>query len=128
MTESAAYVDSSWVIAIALKERGYASLKHRLEEFTDIYSANLLEAEVLATLKRERVEPHLVILERISWVVPLRALRPEIETVLSAGFVRGADCWHLASALFTANRPSDLAFLTLDKKQLAAAKALGFRT
>ncbi len=128
MTESAAYVDTSWIIAIALKERGYAALKRRLEEFTNVYSANFLEAELLATLKNERVALDSVILERVGWVVPVRALRREIETVLAAGFVRGADCWHLASALYAADRPSDFTFLTLDKKQLAIAKALGFRT
>lgn len=128
MTETAAYVDTSWVIAIALKERGYAALKRRLEEFTDIYSSNLLEAELLATLKREGVALNSVILEHVTWVVPVRALRREIETVLAAGYVRGADCWHLASALYASNRASDFTFLTLDSKQLAMAKALGFRT
>lgn len=127
MTDPAAYVDTSWIIAIALKERGHAALKQRLEEFTDIYSANLLEAELLATLKRERVALDSVILEHVSWVVPLRPLRREIETVLAVSFVRGADCWHLASALYAADRPNDFTFLTLDKKQLAVAKALGFR-
>jgi predicted nucleic acid-binding protein len=127
VTDTAAYVDTSWIIAIALKERGYSELKRRLEGFTDIYSANLLEAELLATLTREGVALDSVILEKVSWVLPVRPLRREIETVLASGFVRGADCWHLASALYAADTPGDFAFLTLDRKQLRAARALGFR-
>lgn len=126
MTKTAAYVDTSWIIAIALKEAGYGALKRRLEQFTHLFSANLLEAELLATLNREKVALDSIILDKINWVLPVRALRDEIEMVLSVGFVRGADCWHVASALYAADRPSDLTFLTLDKKQLAVAKALGF--
>lgn len=128
MTDSVAYLDTSWLIAIALKEPEHVALSRRLEDFTHIYSANLLEAELLAALKRERVAPDSIALDRLSWVLPVRALRREIEKVLSQHFVRGADCWHLASALYVADTPGSLTFLTLDKKQLAIAKALGFRS
>ncbi|MDX2194335.1 MAG: hypothetical protein NW201_13350 [Gemmatimonadales bacterium] len=39
-----------------------------------------------------------------------------------------ANCWHLAVALFVAERPKDVTFLTLDVQQRERAKALGFRT
>jgi hypothetical protein len=45
-----------------------------------------------------------------------------------AGYLRGADCWHLATALYLAPNPSDLTFLTLDDTQRKIAKTLGFRT
>jgi len=40
--------------------------------------------------------------------------------------VKGAHLWHLACALFLAPEPKDLAFLTLDKRQEAVARKLGF--
>lgn len=75
-------------------------------------------------LAEQRVEPWLAGLE---WVNPERSLRPEIEAVLDAGYVRGADCWHLATALYLSLEPADISFLTLDKRQGEVARALGFR-
>lgn len=39
-----------------------------------------------------------------------------------------ADLWHLACALFVEPQPLELVFLTLDKRQRAAARVLGFPT
>ena len=44
------------------------------------------------------------------------------------GYVRGADLWHLACALYVAASPGELTFLTLDERQRTVAKALGFKT
>jgi hypothetical protein len=41
--------------------------------------------------------------------------------------MRGADCWHLATALYVAPNPSELTFLTLDLAQRKVAKTLGFQ-
>lgn len=41
---------------------------------------------------------------------------------------RGADLWHMATALYIADPPDDLDFLTLDADRRAAADALGFPT
>ena len=47
--------------------------------------------------------------------------------VLGAGYVCGADCWHLATALYLAgDRPGELSFVTLDHQQRAVAAELGF--
>jgi hypothetical protein len=46
--------------------------------------------------------------------------------VLGAGCLRGADCWHLATALYVADDPGAMAFITLDTAQRRTAKALGF--
>lgn len=52
-------------------------------------------------------------------------LSDEIQTVLSAGYLRGADCWHVAVALSYAPA-RDLTFLSLDRAQRAVAVKLGF--
>ena len=52
-------------------------------------------------------------------------LSGEIQTVLSAGYLRGADCWHVAVALSYAPA-RDLTFLSLGRAQRAVAAQLGF--
>jgi len=47
--------------------------------------------------------------------------------VLRHGYVRGADLWHLACALYLKKRVKELLFLTLDQRQQEAAMKLGFR-
>ena len=59
---------------------------------------------------------------------PDRPLSPEIRRVLQAGYLRGADCFHVASALYFMDDPTGNTFLTLDTRQRAVAKALGFKT
>ena len=46
--------------------------------------------------------------------------------MLSAGYLRGADLWHLASALYLAGNPRNLPFITLDERQEVVARKLGF--
>lgn len=121
-----AYVDTSCVVSIALGEPGSAALLRRLKTFDDIVSSNLLEAEVLVTFARERIEPDPTVFRDIAWILPERPLHDEIGRVLSNGYLRGADCWHLATALFIAPEPSSIAFVTLDARQRAVARALGF--
>jgi hypothetical protein len=48
--------------------------------------------------------------------------------VLGAGYIRGADCWHLATALYLASEPPTLSFLTLDDRQKSIANTLGFQS
>ena len=43
-------------------------------------------------------------------------------------YLRGADLWHVATALYLAESPADVDFLTLDPAQREAAAALGFPT
>lgn len=50
----------------------------------------------------------------------------EIARVPAAGYVRGADCWRLAAALYVAPEPGELSFVTLDARQREVAAALGF--
>lgn len=122
-----AYVDTSCLVAIALAEAGAASVIRRLAPFDALYSSNLLSAELYSALQRERVSQDVSTLDRIGWVIPDRPLHPEIARVLEAGHVRGADCWHLASALYLAEDPGEISFLTLDTRQWSVARKLGFQ-
>jgi predicted nucleic acid-binding protein len=121
-----AYVDTSALVAVAFGEPGSARLGRRLENFDELLSSNLLEAELRATLTREGVSDGDNLLTWISWVLPDRTLGPEIGRVLSTGYLRGADLWHLASALYVAEDPTELSFVTLDERQRELAATLGF--
>ena len=122
-----AYVDSSAIIAIAFAEPGAMDVARKLDEFSDIRSSNLLEAEVRATYSRMREEFDFDGLTNISWILPDRALTREISMVVEEGYVRGADLWHLATALYMTPDPREVTFVTLDGRQGEVAKALGFR-
>lgn len=121
-----AYVDSSCLVAIAFGEAGASALKRRLKAFDELLASNLLEAEFLAAFARERVVAPVDLPVAISWVLPDRPLHGEIARVLAAGHVRGADCWHLATALYLSEHPSEVSFLTADERQGAVARKLGF--
>jgi uncharacterized protein with PIN domain len=95
-----AYVDTSCLVAIAFGERGATAVERRLAGFDALVASNLLEAELRAAFKREKADGVDTLLELIEWISPERPLGNEIARVLSAGYVRGADCWHLATALY----------------------------
>lgn len=122
----AAYVDTSCLVAIAFGEAGGQALARRIDSMDRVFASNLLEAELRATFIRERVPVDHPLLGRITWVLPDRPLGKEIGVVLAAGYLRGADLWHLASALFLAGNPRDLPFITLDERQQVVARKLGF--
>lgn len=121
-----AFIDSSCVVAVIFGESGAKALQARLKGYDALYASPLLEAEVWATLARERVPLDASLFDDVNWVVVDRPLSAEIERVLSVGYVRGADCWHLATALYLAPQPAQLTFLTLDTTQRKIAKSLGF--
>jgi hypothetical protein len=121
-----AYLDTSVLIAIAFGEAGGTRLARRLARFDRILSANLLGAELRSAFARERVEPAHELFEWVQWVLPERPLARELERVFTAGYVRGADAWHLACGLYVADDPRELAFLTLDGPQRRVARRLGF--
>lgn len=125
---SVAYVDTSCLVAIAFGERGAAPLARRIARFDTLVSSNLLEAELRSALAREETGEAGTLLDPIAWILPDRPLTEEIQRVLAGGHVRGADLWHLACALFFADHPSVITFLTLDRRQAAVAGGLGFRT
>ena len=124
---NAAYVDSSAIVAIAFEELGWAEVEQRLGQFDDLWSSNLLEAEIRATYRREQKEYKPDVLIGVRWAIPDRPLTREISMVVSAGYVKGADLWHLATALYAVEYPGELTFITLDERQAEVARTLGFR-
>lgn len=123
-----AYADTSCLVAIAFGERGAKDVARQLQEFDELLSSNLLEAELRSTFHRENVPFDPDLLTWISWLLPERPLGREMAHVLEAGYVRGADLWHLASALYLVEDPMELHFLTLDARQNEVAARLGFMT
>ena len=120
------YVDTSCLVAITFGERGAKGLARELDQYTYLLSSNLLEAELRSAMAREDVAGVAPMLERLTWIFPDRRLTTEIDRVLSVGYARGADLWHIASALYVAESPADLDFLTLDSAQRRLAEAMGF--
>ena len=124
-----AYVDSSCLVAIAFDEPGADELAARLRSHEWLVSSNLLEAEFHATLVREGVSPEEGddLLSWVTWILPDRSLRDEIRRVTEHGYLRGADLWHVACALFLVEaNPEELFFETLDRCQRDVASLVGF--
>jgi len=110
-------------------EPDHDHLALQLAAFSHPFSANLLEAEVRAALTREKVQDpeSIELIERINWVFPDRPLSQEFGDVLSVGYLKGADLWHLACALYLRGAHSDLEFLSQDRRQLKVAGRLGLK-
>ena len=121
-----AYADTSCYVAVAFAEPGSTQVADLLQDFDQVVSSNLLEAELRAAFSREEVRFEPDLLAGLSWILPDRLLSGEFERVLQAGYVRGADLWHLAAALYLAEVPDRLWFLTLDARQREVAGRLGF--
>ena len=122
---SVAYVDTSVLAGIAFGEPGATSYALELNRFDRLISSNLLEAEIRAVFHREGVAFMDSAIAGIEWIMPTRPLTSEFETVLSAGYLRGADLWHVATALYVSPNAHGLAFATLDAQQRRVASALG---
>ncbi|HUO83639.1 MAG TPA: type II toxin-antitoxin system VapC family toxin [Thermoanaerobaculia bacterium] len=123
----AAYVDTSALVALLLDDAGSARMRKRISGFDRLLAASFMEAELRSALHREEVgdDPE-ELWEMISWVHPDRRLTDEIIEALSIGHLRGADLWHIATALYIDPETSDLTFLTLDQRQRSVAEQLGF--
>ena len=123
---STAFVDTSCMVAMAFNEKGSVTIANRIDSFDAVYASPLLEAELAAAMTREKVVFDESIVDALKWVIPARPLTAEVQRVLRSGYVRGADCWHLATALYLSPDPAELTVLTLDVAQRRVAKALGF--
>lgn len=122
-----AYVDTSCLVAVAFAEPRYDEVAHRLGTYSRLLSSNLLEAELRAVLAREGREFGDGYLSGVDWIIPDRPLSSELDTVIDAGYLAGADLWHLATALYIAQDPDQISFITLDKRQRTVASRCGFR-
>lgn len=122
-----AYVDTSCLVAIAFDEPSSNRLARRLEGYDRLLASNLLEAELRSACVREKADSPELLLAWVTWVYANRPLSPEYERISRAGFIKGADMWHLAHALFLAPDGTGLDFVTLDQGQREVASHLGFR-
>ena len=120
------YVDTSILLAIAFAEADSAALEMRLAAFDQLHASPLLEAELASALQREGLtNASENLLAALRFLHPQRRLTAEIETTTAAGQLRGADLFHVASALFVAPN-AEITFLSLDAKQREVATRLGF--
>jgi predicted nucleic acid-binding protein len=125
---TAAYIDSSALVAITRVESAARFIARRLADFSVWVSSNLLAAEMRAVFARDWRAFESGLLHGIEWVLPNRPLHAEITAVLQAGYLRGADLWHVANALYASRAMPGLAFITLDQRQQTVAASLGFVT
>lgn len=126
-----AYVDSSFVLPIALDEANAGDSRRVLSRSDELLSSDLIVAECLSTARREGIdlEAMLTALCAIQLVMPPRSLAPEIQHALEEGHLRGADLWHVACALsVTGDARAECAFLSRDQQQRRVANLLGFPT
>jgi hypothetical protein len=93
-----------------------------------LLSSNLLEAEIRPALNPEGFGFHVDYLADIDRVLPDRPLTPESKIVLAVGHHRRVGLWHLATALYLAQDPTQIVFITLDVRQQAIVESLGFQT
>lgn len=120
-----AYVDTSCVVAAAFAEPSARTVREAVSAYDELVSSNLLEAELRSSAARESVTLEEAWLEPFSWVLPLRPLSGELSRALAGGYLRGADLWHVACALYVAGDVAALDFLTLDARQREIAAAAG---
>ena len=125
-----AYVDTSAILSIVFEEPDSAVLARRLADYTVLLSSNLLEAEMRSAFEREGLAFDASSISGIGWVNPTRSLSIEMEEALAnGGYLRGADLWHIAAALYVVESvPCKLTFITLDENQRVVAANLGFET
>lgn len=120
------YADTSIIAALAFREPDSGRIRRRLAGFDRVVTSVLTESELASALKRESVVLSASPLQGVQLVGAPDPLSQEIEAVLTAGYLRGADCWHVAVALnYSPDR--DLTFLSLDTAQRAVAAKLGFK-
>jgi len=121
-----AYIDTS--LLIGLKFQGLPSATVRRIEKYELFSGELLVAEMLAFGTRESIPEDQLwdALKGLSRVIPEGSLVSELTLVAHSGYARGADLWHLACACYLSPIPGDLAFLTLDERQRELASRIGF--
>ncbi len=113
---------------MAFDESEGAAVASRLHGYSRLLSANLLEAELRAVFAREGLGFRPDLVAPIEWVLPDRPLATELATILETGYLRGADLWHVATALYVAPHSDQLVFVTVDDRQRRVAADVGFQT
>ena len=123
-----AYIDTSALVAVATSEPSGPAVVERLAAFDRLVAGTILEAELRSVFARQGRAFEPGVISRIHWVLPRRPLGPEFTAALDAGFLRGGDLLHVATALYATEEPDRITFVTLDRRQAEVAAALGFQT
>jgi len=124
-----AYLDSSFLLGILFQEASWQKLQKKLEAFDYVVSTRLMEAEVRSALKREDLEQADFdgLVTGLDWIQPNDELGEPLKQIFDHGYLRGADAYHLAAALWlVGDLAKDCTFLSLDQQQSVIAKKLGF--
>ena len=82
---SAAYIDTSFLVAIEVYEPKFEIYEKELTRFDRIFSSHLLEAEYRSVCMQEKTEPSDLHLKKITWIIPEYPLTQELKTVLTTG-------------------------------------------
>jgi predicted nucleic acid-binding protein len=124
-----AYIDTSALVAVQFGEPERPRVLAVMRAHDELVSTTLISAEMLATLRRASLPVTSAdqLLRRIERLAPADDLRAECEQALAVGALRGADLWHVATALRLAGKHKKrLTFCSLDNAQRSVAGGLGF--
>ncbi len=116
------------MIVSLLFEEGIGEKGGHVLEKARWISSSLLEAEVYSAARREKIPLELAaaFVQRVSLVYPEGSLQKEYLAIFRQGYVRGADAYHLATALYLDPECQNLNFATVDKRQAELAEVIGF--
>lgn len=126
MTElTHAYVDTSALVAATFGGAPEGVLAVLMK--AHLFVGTVGEAELASVYRREGRELEQLRELQRSWslVTPRESLLPQLQRVLDTGYLRGADAWHVACALWLTPDPAALYFVTLDLAQARVARMLG---
>lgn len=124
------YVDSSVILALLFEETKSSQYRKLLQgNRRQVFSSSLLEAEVYAAAKREGVPLEVAagFVDLVSLVFPEESLQRQYLKIFQQGYCRGADAYHLATALYLDHEGKNLVFVTADRIQAVVARAIGFK-
>jgi predicted nucleic acid-binding protein len=125
----AAYIDSSVIIAASLNQLTKSDKFFEICEEYEFFSSYLLAAETYSAMKREKFPLKVAqpFIERANFLS--RPIHAELfKKGLKKAYVRGADLYHIATALLIReNYSSQISFFSLDSKQSEVAKKCGLK-
>lgn len=123
------YIDTSVLIAVFFQEPNYKNYLKYFSKNYQLISSEILVAEFYSFLSRNKrpLSEAFEILDYLSIVRPDKGLENYCEMILSYGYAKGADLFHIANALYIDPEVKELVFLTHDVKQGKLAKKVGFK-
>lgn len=123
-----AYADTSALVAVQFAEPTRSAYLRVFRAQRRLVTTTLAQAELWATMIREQepLDSTDRLLQRLEIFVPPDDLASECREALSVGYLRGADLWHVASAMRLAGKHrKQLTFCTGDAQQAKIAGQVG---